>query len=198
VVATTDLASDNAIENLCSQRGWLCFRGNEADVLDRHYRAAIKFNADVIVRVTSDCPLIDPQLIDAHVNHLLARWEKVDFVTNMVKQTYPLGLAVEAMPVDVLARMKRMSQSEKLKEHVTTLAYVEPGWFQIDHILNPVDLSSHRWTVDTQEDLELVRLIFQHFGRNHFAWEEVLQLLEEHPGWMQINQKTRKRRWDSR
>jgi len=189
VVATTDLAADNAIENLCSQRGWLCFRGSDADVLDRHYRAAIKFNADVIVRVTSDCPLIDPQLIDAHVNHLLARWEKVDFVTNMVKQTYPLGLAVEAMPVDVLVRMKRMSQSDMLKEHVTTLAYVEPAWFQIDHILNPVDLSSYRWTVDTQQDLELVRLIFRHFGRNHFAWEEVLPLLEQHPGWMQINQK---------
>jgi spore coat polysaccharide biosynthesis protein SpsF len=189
VVATSDLAADDSIEQICAQRGWSCFRGSETDVLDRYYRAALQFNAGLIVRVTSDCPLIDPQLIDEHVNRLLARWGEVDFVTNMVKQTYPLGLAVEAMPADVLARMKRMSQSAALKEHVTTLVYVEPGWFQIDHVMHPVDLSHLRWTVDTQEDLELVRLIFQHFGHDRFSWEQVLPVLEQHQEWMQINEK---------
>lgn len=193
VVATSDIADDDAIEKLCSQRGWPCFRGSEADVLDRYSRAAAQFNVDLIVRVTSDCPLIDPDLIDAHVNLLASRWTELDFVTNMVKQTYPLGLAVEAMPADVLARMKRMSQSDMLKEHVTTLVYVEPGWFQVGHIQHAVDLSHLRWTVDTQEDLELVRLIFQHFGHDRFSWEQVLPVIEQHPEWAEINRDVRQK-----
>jgi len=187
VVATTDRSADNDIERICQERGWPCFRGSEADVLDRYYRAAIKFSADLVVRITSDCPLIDPRLIDDHVNLLLSRWSELDFVTNMVRQTYPLGLAVEAMPMDVLARMKRMSQSDRLKEHVTTLVYTEPGLFRIGHILHAVDLSQMRWTVDTREDLELVRLIFEHFGHDRFSWEQVLPVLEQHRDWTQIN-----------
>lgn len=187
VIATTQLADDDILERLCSERAWPCFRGSERDVLDRYYRAAVEFKADLIVRITSDCPLIDPHLIDEHVNRLISRWAEVDFVTNMFQQTYPLGLAVEAMPADVLARMKRMSQTDIRKEHVTTLAYEEPGWLQIDHILHTVDLSHLRWTVDTQEDLELVRLIFQHFGHDRFSWGQVLPLLEEHPEWCEIN-----------
>jgi spore coat polysaccharide biosynthesis protein SpsF len=193
VVATTDLPDDDIVERLCAAQGWTCFRGSESDVLDRYYRAALFFHADVIVRVTSDCPLIDPQLINTHVNLLLRRWDEVDFVTNMVQQTFPLGLAVEVMPMDVLARMKRMSQSEMLKEHVTTLAYVKPERFQIDHVSHKVDLSHLRWTVDTEEDLELVRNIFQHFGHDRFRWEEVLPVLEQHPDWTRINQDIRQK-----
>lgn len=190
VVATTELIDDDVVQQLCSERGWPCFRGSESDVLDRYSRAASEFDADAIVRITSDCPLIDPHLIDEHVNRLVARWGEVDFVTNMLKQTYPLGLAVEAMPNDVLMRMRRMSNTDVLKEHVTTLAYVEPSWFQIDHILHSVDLSNLRWTVDTQDDLALVRLIFQHFGHDRFSWAQVLPVLEEHPGWCEINRHT--------
>jgi spore coat polysaccharide biosynthesis protein SpsF len=191
VVATSNLPDDDIVEQLCSDRYWACFRGSEADVLDRYYRAALAFEADVIVRVTSDCPLIDPRLIDEHVNLLLRRWAEVDFVTNMVKQTFPLGLAVEVMPADVLARMKRMSGSDVLREHVTTLAYVQPEWFQIAHVLHKIDLSHLCWTVDTGEDLELVRKIFHHFGHDRFQWEEVLPVLEQHPDWTKINQEIR-------
>jgi spore coat polysaccharide biosynthesis protein SpsF len=187
VIATTLKPADNVIVEECARLQTPCFRGDEADVLDRYYRAAQEFSADAVVRITSDCPLIDPELIDEHVQRLLDRWTDVDFVTNMSKQTFPLGLAVEAMPADVLTRMKRLSQTEELKEHVTTLAYVEPEWFRIDNILYPQDLSNHRWTVDTPEDLELVRLIFRHFGDDQFSWREVLPLLEQHPGWAQIN-----------
>jgi spore coat polysaccharide biosynthesis protein SpsF len=188
VVATSDRVDDNVVEQLCSERGWAFFRGSESDVLDRYYRAAIAFHAEAVVRVTSDCPLIDPRLIDQHVNLLLRRWLEVDFVSNMVKQSYPLGLAVEAMPLDVLARMKRMSQTDELKEHVTTLAYLEPQRFQIGHVMHTTDLSHLRWTVDTAEDLEFVRKIFHHFGHDHFAWEDVLPVLEQHPEWTKINQ----------
>jgi spore coat polysaccharide biosynthesis protein SpsF len=187
VVATSDLPADDCIAQLCADRGWACFRGSETDVLDRYYHAALEFQADIIVRVTSDCPLIDPQLIDQHVERLLQRWAEVDLVTNMLQQSFPLGLAVEALPLDVLIRMNRMSLARELREHVTTLAYVEPEWFQIDNILHTSDLSKMRWTVDTAEDLEFVRRIVSFFGNDRFAWEEVLSVLEEHPDWTQIN-----------
>jgi spore coat polysaccharide biosynthesis protein SpsF len=187
VIATTNRADDNVIVEECERLQVSCFRGDETDVLDRYYRAAQKFSADAIVRITSDCPLIDPDLVDEHVRRLLDRWTDVDFVTNMSMQTFPLGLAVEAMPADVLTRMKRLSQTAELREHVTTLAYVEPEWFRIDNILYPQDLSNLRWTVDTPEDLELVRLIFQEFGNDRFSWKEVLPVLEQHPGWSEIN-----------
>lgn len=188
VVAASDLPADDVIAQLCADRGWACSRGSETDVLDRYYQAALEFQADIIVRATSDCPLIDPQLIDRHVERLLLRWAEVDLVTNMLQQSFPLGLAVEALPLDVLIRMNRMSIARELREHVTTLAYVEPEWFQIDSILHTSDLSYMRWTVDTAEDLEFVRRIVSFFGNDHFAWEEVLSVLEEHPDWAQINQ----------
>ncbi|HEX6504192.1 MAG TPA: glycosyltransferase family protein [Terriglobales bacterium] len=187
VVATTDQARDDVIAHLCQERGWSCFRGSEYDVLDRYYRAALEFGAQLVVRVTSDCPLIDPEIIDQHVSRMEEGWAEVDFVTNMARQTYPLGLAVEALPIDVLARMKRMSTTPELCEHVTTLAYAEPDWFRIEHVLHPVDLSHMRWTVDTKEDLEFVRLIFEHFGHDFFSWQEALAVLASHPKWMEIN-----------
>jgi spore coat polysaccharide biosynthesis protein SpsF len=188
VVATSDLPADDRIAHLCLDRGWACFRGSETDVLDRYYHAALELQADVIVRVTSDCPLIDPQLVDRHVERLMQRWAEVDLVTNMLRQSFPLGLAVEALPLDVLIRMNRMSLARELREHVTTLAYVEPEWFQIDSILHTSDLSYMRWTVDTAEDLEFVRRIVSFFGNDRFTWEEVLSVLEIHPDWVQINQ----------
>src|SRR5581483_2990380 len=187
VVATSDLEADDRIESLCNERRWAFYRGSEKDVLSCYYEAAKEFEADIVVRVTSDCPLIDPALIDDHVERLKARWCEVDFVTNMMQQTFPLGLAVEAMPIDVLVRMHRMSRSPELREHVTTLAYVEPGRFEIEHILHTTDLSKMRWTVDTAEDLAFVRRIFQHFGQDMFSWQEVLPVLERYPEWQEIN-----------
>jgi spore coat polysaccharide biosynthesis protein SpsF len=187
VVATSDLEADDTIARLCAERGWACFRGSELDVLDRYYRAALAFRADVVVRVTSDCPLIDPDLIDLHVQKLLACWSETDFVTNMLRQSFPLGLAVEVMPMDVLARMHRMSRTPELREHVTTLAYVEPERFRIENIPHKTDLSCMRWTVDTAEDLEFVRRVFAHFGHDRFTWQNVLAALDEHPEWAEIN-----------
>jgi spore coat polysaccharide biosynthesis protein SpsF len=187
VVATSHLQADDRIESLCCERGWAFYRGSERDVLSRYYEAAKKFEADIVVRVTSDCPLIDAVLIDDHVERLKAGWCEVDFVTNMMQQTFPLGLAVEAMPMDVLVRMHRMSGTAELREHVTTLAYVAPERFKIEHVLHTADLSSMRWTVDTAEDLEFVRRIFEYFGQDRFSWQEVLPVLEMHPEWEEIN-----------
>jgi len=187
VIATTDKPADDVIVKECEQLEVSVFRGDEADVLGRYFCAAQRFSADAIVRITSDCPLTDPELVDLHIRRLTYLWREVDFVTNMSQQSYPLGLAVEALPMDVLARMHRLSDTPELKEHVTTLAYAEPSLFRVDNIRHPEDLSQMRWTVDTQEDLDLVRLIFKHFGRDDFSWQEVLGLLGQYPEWVEIN-----------
>lgn len=193
VVATTTVPRDDVIVDLCRARGWSWFRGSEEDVLGRYWQAARANEADAVVRVTSDCPLIDPEIIDCHVEKLLAGWRTVDFVTNMMKQTFPLGLAVEAMPLDVLTRMERLSTTPYLREHVTTLAYERPEWFLADHVLNDVDLSWMRWTVDTLEDLAFVRQIYGHFGHDRFSRRDVLAVLEQHPKWLKINRHVEQR-----
>jgi spore coat polysaccharide biosynthesis protein SpsF len=187
VVATTTAPRDDVIVDLCRAREWSWFRGSEEDVLGRYWQAARANEADAVVRVTSDCPLIDPEIIDCHVERLSAGWRTVDFVTNMMKQTFPLGLAVEAMPLDVLARMDRLSTTPYLREHVTTLAYERPEWFLVDRVLNDVDLSRMRWTVDTLEDLAFVCRIFDHFGHDRFGWREVLAVLAQRPEWAENN-----------
>lgn len=181
VIATTVGAADDAIVDACGVLGVPVFRGDEQDVLSRYYHAAVEHGADAVVRVTSDCPLIDPEVIDSHIERLTERWNEVDFVTNMVRQSYPLGLAVEAMPMDVLTRMHRLSTTPYLREHVTTLAYEQPELFVIDHVEHPVDLSHLRWTVDTPRDMEFARTIFDHFGHNEFTWNDILRFVELHP-----------------
>jgi spore coat polysaccharide biosynthesis protein SpsF len=188
VIATTTGAADQEIVEACTVLGVPVFRGDEQDVLSRYYLAALEHRADAVVRVTSDCPLIDPDVIDAHVDRLTGRWSEVDFVTNMVHQSYPLGLAVETMPMDVLARMHRLSMTPYLREHVTTLAYEQPNLFVIDHLLHPTDLSHLRWTVDTARDMEFARTVFDHFGHNHFTWGDILDFVELHPELSNINQ----------
>jgi spore coat polysaccharide biosynthesis protein SpsF len=132
-----------------------------------------------VVRITSDDPLIDPQLIDLHVEHMRARWQHVDFVTNMARQTFPFGLAVEAMPMDTLARCHRLSTSAFLREHVTTLVYERPDLFLIEHVLNDTDLSGLRWTVDTIEDFRFVLSVYEAFGHDRFSWRDALAATRE-------------------
>jgi spore coat polysaccharide biosynthesis protein SpsF len=187
VVATTDRQEDRPIVDLCTKHGWPYFCGSEENVLDRYFKTAQEYRADVVVRVTSDCPIIDPELIDLHIERMLRGWQDVDFVTNMLPQSFPLGLAVEVMPFDILRRLHRLSNTDTLREHVTTLIYEKPHLFAIDHILNDVDLSHMRWTVDTQEDLQFVRCLYDYFGHDRFSWRDVLSLLEGHPEWLEIN-----------
>ena len=172
VGATSTSPADDAIEDLCRRRGWNVYRGSEADVLSRYREAAAMNDAEAIVRVTADDPFTDPVVVDQHVEALLERWGDVDFVTNMATQTFPYGLAVEAMPLDVLARLDRLSQSSEQREHVTTLVYEQPHLFVIADIVAPADYSALRWTVDTPADLERARQMFRHFGHDEFGWEE--------------------------
>jgi spore coat polysaccharide biosynthesis protein SpsF len=185
VVATTDHPGDEAIANLCQRHGWRCFRGSENDVLDRYYRASA--DADRIVRITSDCPVIDPQVIDYVVAGYHAAAPPVDYASNTMTRTYPRGLDVEVFSRSALVQAWQDDQNPGWREHVTPYIYRHPERFRLLDITNPVDYSGYRLTVDTPQDLALIRRIYEHFQTADFSWQAVIEVLETHPDWAAIN-----------
>lgn len=186
-IATTTAKGDDPVAALCSDRGWECFRGSETDVLERYRYAAYEAEAGVVVRVTSDCPLIDPDIVDSVVRALEAD-EKVTYSSNTVpSRTFPRGLDVEAMDTAVLDIAWREATSPLDREHVTPYLWRQPERFPQACVTAEQDFSHHRWTVDTREDYDLVRRIYEHFEGDSFGWYEVLMVLNEHPDWYRIN-----------
>ena len=188
VVATTTRPADEAIVELCAARGWPCFRGSADDVLDRYYWAAMQHQADVVVRITSDCPLIEPEIVDRVVREFLDLQPGVDYACNLLPQrTFPQGLDTEVMRFDVLERTWHEDLNIAWREHVTPYIQRNPDLFCIHGVMNEADYSHMRWTVDIPEDLAFVRCIYDYFGHDRFSWQEVLAVLEEHPEWLEIN-----------
>jgi spore coat polysaccharide biosynthesis protein SpsF len=161
VIATTTNSSDDPIAELAWRQGVCLFRGSENDVLGRYLGAARKACADVVVRVTADCPLIDPGVTDRVIGELAARTDACDYASNVFERTWPRGLDTEAFFMDTLARMDRLGRSPKAREHVTVLARAEkPELFLCHSVLDDQNNSDLRWTVDTIEDMHLVRTIY--------------------------------------
>ncbi|MBF0156426.1 MAG: glycosyltransferase family protein [Magnetococcales bacterium] len=189
VVATSDETSDDAIAALCRELAIPCYRGSLDDVLDRFYRAAIGFSPvpAQVVRLTGDCPLADPALIDRVIAHHLRGG--FDYTSNIKPPTYPDGLDVEVMRFPVLAEAWREAQLPSQREHVTLFINGQPERFRLGNVTHDHDLSALRWTVDESEDLELVRKIYEAlYPRNpEFAMAEVLALLAGHPEWQEGN-----------
>jgi glutamate-1-semialdehyde 2,1-aminomutase/spore coat polysaccharide biosynthesis protein SpsF len=180
VVATTDRTSDDPISQLCEREGIACFRGSEEDVLDRFYRAAKANRADVVVRITADCPLIDPAVIDKVVSRF--RQGDCDYVSNVLRYTYPDGLDTEVFSFAALERAWREARKPAEREHVTP--YLRNGQFRVTNVENdaPVPAGKYRWTVDHAQDLEFIRQVFAAFsGNGHFGFQDVFQLLRERP-----------------
>ncbi len=186
VLATTTSHEDDTIVKLSGASGWSTFRGSEEDVLDRYYEAAREYQADGIARITSDCPLIDPGIIDEIVRRFLrGQW---DYVSNTLEpRSFPRGLDVEVFSFDALERAWREDTNPAWREHVTPYIYRHPELFRLHGVTNDTDYSHMRWTVDAPEDLEFVRKIYDHFGHDRFRWKEVIDLLEQHPEWLEIN-----------
>jgi spore coat polysaccharide biosynthesis protein SpsF len=157
-------------------------------VLSRYADAARLHGADTVVRITSDCPLIDPALID----QVIDTYEKgdSDYVSNMLPPTWPYGMAVEVFSAVALAQAHAEATQPYEREHVTPFLYGHPERYRLLNVASPVDLSHHRWTVDTPEDYELVGLLFGHLipTRPNFTMANVIAVLEAHPGWIAINQ----------
>ena len=187
VVATTDLPEDDAIVDECVRLGVRCFRGSSDDVLDRYYQAAKWVEADAIVRITSDCPLIDPAVID-ELFYYGGESGGVDYISNIyLERTYPRGLDVELFGRSALERAWNEATDPAEREHVTLHLYRNPDKFMCGGAFRDESLAHHRWTVDTPEDLELVRKIYHALGRDDFGLKDVLGLLELHPEWGEIN-----------
>lgn len=187
VVATTDQPADDAVAEHCAERGIAVFRGDEADVLDRFHRCAVAHEADVVVRVCADCPLIDPELVDQTVE-ALEMDDELDYVALSIPfRSFPLGLDVEAIRAPALERAWREDARPEWREHVTPYIYRTPGAFRLRGLKHTDDLSWMRWTVDTPADLEFIRRVYASFGRDDMGWREVVELLRAHPEWQRIN-----------
>jgi spore coat polysaccharide biosynthesis protein SpsF len=188
VIATSDRDHDTPIADFCSERKIACFRGELDDVLDRYYRAAKANQAELIVRITSDCPLIDPEVVDRVVKYAQEHIDKIDYVSNTYrKRTYPRGLDTEVFTWDALDRAFYDTRNPEMREHVTPLMYRSSFFYRAQGIESESDESHHRWTVDTPEDFILIENIYRHFGHNRMSWREVLAVLELHPEWIELN-----------
>lgn len=188
VVATTQQPEDHAIVGLCRRQGWPCYRGATEDVLDRFYKAAHIHHADVIVRITADEPLMDPALIDDTVEQFLKRAGEVDYVANFLPpRTYPRGLEVEAFSFHALERSWREDTNPAWREHVDLYIHRRKELFHVIRTPLPEDLSWMRWTVDTADDLALIRRIYAFFGHDRFTWREVLREFLARGDWQAIN-----------
>lgn len=191
VIATTKAPSDLAIVEEAERLGVKWFRGSEQDVLSRYLGTAEAFEADVVVRITSDCPLLDPEVsgtVVARLKESLASTNSADYCSNgLPHRTFPRGLDTEAMTIGALERAGQRARTAREREHVSIYLYEHPNEFRLLGVESPVDESRHRWTVDTEEDLRFVREIYRRFGERPFGWKDVLSLLEREPELVSIN-----------
>lgn len=190
VVATTTDPGDDSLVNYCRRQGFPVFRGHPYDVLDRYYQAAKRFDAEVVVRLTADCPVIDPHEIDRTVAAFLDA--KVDFAANRLPppwhRTTPIGMDTEVVTFQALTRAWREADAKYAREHVMPYFYEENGRFNILLVDHDPDWGGLRLTVDTREDLELVRKVYAYFGNSdEFSMGEMVALLDSHPELRKLN-----------
>lgn len=183
VIATSTHSADDEIVAEADRLRTGVFRGSETDVLARYVGAARAYGASVVVRVTSDCPLLDPAVIDRVVEALT--WD-VDYASNTHDRTYPRGLDVEAMFRETLERIGVLATSAQAREHVTAFLLERPDLFRVRQVRDEVDNSDLRWTVDTAEDLQLVRAIYSSFPY-HVPSRRLADLVRTRPELAEIN-----------
>ncbi len=185
VLATSLDARNQPLIEHVQKLGYVTYAGSENDVLDRYYHAAALQTPDVVVRITGDCPLIDPELVDAIIEDF--QQGGADYVSNTLHPTYPDGLDVEVFSFAALAQAWKEAQQPYDREHVTP--YIkQPEHFQVRNIANAEDYSDERWTVDEPEDFEVIKRVFEYFApRRDFGWRDVLALRHAHPEWFEAN-----------
>lgn len=191
-VATTLDPVDDAVRAMCREVGVNCFSGHPTDLLDRHYHAARMHRADVVVKIPSDCPLIDPAVIDKVLSFPR---ENYDFVSNLHPATYPDGNDVEVMPFAMLERAFKEAKKPHEREHTTPFLWDQPERFRIANVAWETGLDysmSHRFTIDYPEDYEFIRAVYDQLWSESapiFSLAQILKLLESRPDIMAINAK---------
>lgn len=188
VVATSTLTIDDSIAAECGKMSVPVFRGSDSDVLDRFTKAAMAHAADICVRITSDCPLIDPEVSSFIIRRFFEANPPVDYASNKIPQSYPRGLDTEVFTREALERAWRNAGYLYQRSHVTIYIYENPDRFRLLSVTSDVDRHDWRWTVDTREDLEFVREVYDRLGKNcNFSWHDVVALLEREPMLCGIN-----------
>ncbi|MFZ5987159.1 MAG: cytidylyltransferase domain-containing protein [Bacillota bacterium] len=190
IIATTTLRQDDIIADEAQRNGVRCFRGSEDDVLSRYYFAAKENDLDVVVRVTSDCPLIDPLVTGDIVKFY--KDNNYDIVTNacpdLTKRTYPRGLDTEVFSFRILEDAFNNARQKYQREHVTP--YIYENSKNIHYYKNNTDYSEYRWTLDTKEDFELISTIYRclYKGSHDFYYQDILNLIKAYPEIASINE----------
>ena len=194
VLATTDLPMDDVTENVARRLGYRVFRGSETDVLSRYVGALREAKADILVRCTSDCPLLDPEVSSLVVRKLVASQSSpspLDYVSNTLTRRLPRGLDTEAVTAPALERAARESVDVREREHVTMPVYRNPDRYKCDTALPEglPDLQQHRWTLDTLDDYRFLFHLYEALGSRaeDAGWQETLAVVEENPWLLALN-----------
>jgi len=190
IIATSAASDDDQVEAFCRLNGIDCFRGSENDVLDRFYQTAVNAGAskgDVVVRITGDCPVIDPEIIDDVICGL--EGGEFDYCSNSFERTFPDGLDAEAMTFETLEYVWKKSNWQSEREHVTSYINRNRNEFRISHLKFDEDLSELRWTVDYEDDYLLMKKLYEalYSEDSVFLMEDILNYLKEHPELEDIN-----------
>jgi len=196
VIATTTSPQDDIIVEKAEEFGASWFRGSESDVLARYHGAAKQAKADVVIRITSDCPVTDPNITESMLREFLALGrEKVDYLSNF-DGGFPRGLDAEIFWFDALEKIFKIAEKPYEREHVTPYIYQHPEEFRIRKFKSERDNSFHRWTLDTPEDYDLLSRIYDELydDRKMFYYEDVLKAFERHPDWLAINSHVRQKK----
>ena len=191
-VATTTAPADDAVAACGAAHGLECFRGDALDLLDRHYQAARHYGADVVLKIPSDCPLIDPAVIDEVVRFYLDFAERYDFVSNLHPATFPDGNDVEVMPFGALETAWREARRPLEREHTTPFFWENPDRFRLANVTWDTGLDysmSHRWTIDYPEDYSFIGAVYDvlHPAKPDFGLHDILNLLTRRPDIAQLN-----------
>jgi len=194
VIATTTDVADDPIESICYENGWNIYRGHPTDLLDRHYQAAKQFQADAVVKIPSDCPLIDPAIIDKVLSVYLENHPEVDFVSNLHPATYPDGNDVEVMKFSVLETAWKEATLPMEREHTTPYIWERPERFKLLNVSWETGWNysmSHRFTIDYPEDYQFISRVYDELFESNptFGLNDILTLLHSKPEIFEINSK---------
>ncbi|SHN67083.1 spore coat polysaccharide biosynthesis protein SpsF [Paenibacillus sp. ov031] len=187
VIATTESSLDDIIVDEAKAIGINVFRGSENDVLDRYYRAALTCKAETIIRITSDCPLIDSNIVSSMISQFNNK--DYDYVSNTINRTFPRGLDAEIFSIQALEEAFLNASSPSFREHVTPYIYNNKTEFKIYDYLNDIDYSKYRWTLDTVEDWKLIESIYCYLyeSKQIYDWKNIISLMECKPELHKIN-----------
>ena len=194
VVATTTLAEDEKIVKYCNDLGADSYRGSAQNVLDRYYQCAKKFSISTIVRIPSDKPLIDPEIVDSIIDKF--RVKSYDYVINFLPSTFPSGTEVEVFSFEALETAWKNAELPSEKEHVTSYFSNHQEKFKIFNVTLPEDLSRYRWAVDRMEDLTLVRNVASRIKKRPILMKDIIELFKKEPQLVDINKNVNREEGD--